>query len=541
MTPRTLEALLGDPYDENNPTGHAAIIAADDAGEPLAAGEAVLDAWQVNAEYVPAELGGRLTAVDDLVRRLRPVFRRDAGLGLGHGLTTLMASLNVWASGTADQRERLAGMLLAGERVSVAYHELEHGNDITRNALRAARGGDGFVLDGAKRVINNAGRARAAVVFARTADPAAAPGGRDHSLLLLDDLDRVPGVTRLPRLRTSGLAGCRLAGFGFDGAVVGEDALVGAVGTGAETALRSFQVSRCVTAGAGTSLLDGALFGVYRFASERVLYGRSVTAIPHARSVLAGAFIDLHIAQALARVAARALHLHPGVAGRYAAAAKYLAPKITEDALADLAVILGARSYLREGEYAFVGKHVRDIAGLSIGHAGGVSCQLAVLPDLPGVRPVVADPALFDDSPLPALDFGKLRMRAGKADPLLGALEGALEGAADDGLRAELASVRAAAAALPVTERGVTASHRSLALTERYAWLLAVSACLNSPRAADPLWTAAVLERIGLRSGRTAEPATTTASDAAYQDLADRAATGRSFDIDPDPTIRALA
>ncbi|TKG60514.1 acyl-CoA dehydrogenase [Prauserella endophytica] len=537
MNGDALEELLGDPYDGSNPTGHAAIVAADDAGEPCAAGEAVLDAWQANAEYVPAELGGRLTAVDELVRRLRPVFRRDAGLGLGHGLTTLMASLNVWAAGTAEQRKHLAGRLLAGERVSVAYHELEHGNDLTRNALRAERRGNGFVLDGTKRVINNAGRARAAVVFARTADPAAAPGGRDHSLLFVDDLDRVPGLTRLPRLRTSGLAGCLLAGFGFDGAVVGEDALVGAVGTGAETALRSFQVSRCVTAGVGTSLLEGALFGVYRFATERVLYGRPVTAIPHARSVLAGAFIDLQVAQALARVAARALHLYPSVAGRYAAAAKYLAPKITENALADLAVVLGARGYLREGEYAFVGKHLRDIAGLSIGHAGGVSCQLTVLPDLPGVRPTGAEGALFDDSPLPELDLGELRVRAGRADPLLGALEGV----ADDELRAELASVRADAAALPVTERGVTASHRSLALTERYAWLLAASACLNSPRAADPQWTDAVLERIGLRSGRTTERTSTAALDAAYQDMADRAATGRSFDLDPEPVLRALA
>ncbi|MEU6644633.1 acyl-CoA dehydrogenase [Saccharomonospora sp. NPDC046836] len=542
MTAPTLETLLGDPYDETNPTGHAAVLAADDAGEPLAAGEAVLDGWSVNAEYVPVALGGRLADVPTLIRRLRPVFRRDAGLGLGHGLTTLMAALNVWTAGTPEQCRRVAGLLLAGERISVAYHELAHGNDLARNALRAEPTSAGFLLHGTKQVINNAGRARAAVIFARTADPAAPPGGRDHSLLLLDDLDAVAGLTRLPRLRTSGLAGCRLAGLGFDGAAVPAGALVGEPGTGGSTALRSFQVSRCVTAGVGTALLEAALFGVYRFAAGRILYGRPVTALPHARYLLAGAFADLHIAQAFTHAAARSLHLCPAAAGRYAAAAKFLVPRLVEDALGDLAVVLGARSYLRTGPYAFVGKHLRDIAGLSIGHAGGVSCQLALLPDLPGlVLDEPAAPELFGTSPLPPLDFTALRMRASRPDPLLAALAPALDAVGGElaaGVRVELAELRAAAGALPVAERGVTAGHRSLALTERYAWLLATSACLNSPHAGDPLWTDAVLERIGLRSGRLGEPRTTTAAEAAFAVLTDRAERGRSFDLDPEPVVR---
>ncbi|MBB1253129.1 acyl-CoA dehydrogenase [Streptomyces sp. OF3] len=558
--PAPLDELLGDPFASDNPTGYEAALAADDRGEPFAAGEVVLDRAGLGAEYVPAGLGGRLTGVDTLVRRLRPVFRLDAGLGLGHGLTTLMAALNVWTAGDTAQRARVARLLLDGRRLSVAYHELEHGNDLTGNHLRADPAPQGFTLHGLKRVINNTDRAAGAVVFARTTPWASRPTGRDHSLILLDDLTALPDDTfrRLPRLRTSGLAGCRLGGFEFDGCPVPADALLGGLGEGSSVALRSFQVSRCVTAGAGTALLEAALFGVHRFATERVLYGRPVSALPHARSLLAGAFADLQVAGALARAAARALHLHPAAAGRYAATAKYLVPRLVEDALTDLAVLLGARSYLREGEYAFVGKHLRDIAGLSIGHAGGVSCQLTVLPELPGLRLTgpPADPALFDDSPTPPLDPAALRLRGSREDPLLTVLAHALDDADPHpglaplatGLRAELDAVRAESAALPPAARGVAADHRALALTERYAWLLAAAACVGTATRTgptggtpDPRWLRAVLERIGRRSGRLPEPRDIAPLDALYGELEHRVATGVSLDIDPEPVARRPA
>jgi alkylation response protein AidB-like acyl-CoA dehydrogenase len=546
--PPSLEPLLGDPFDATNPTGHDAVLAADDRGQPLAAGEAVLDRWGANAEYVPVALGGRLGGVDELVRRLRPVFRRDAGLGLGHGLTSLMAALPVWAAGDDRQRERLTTLLLGGERVCVAFHELAHGNDLSGNELRARTAPPGLRLDGTKQVINNTGQAAAALVFARTGTRT----GREHSLLLLDDLRTLPArsFTRLPRFRTAGLAGCQLGGLHFTDCPVPESAVVGRPGDGVAVALRAFQVSRCVTAGVGTALLEASLFAVLHFATHRRLYGRTVADIPHARSLLAGAFTDLQVAQALAHGAARSLHLHPEVAGRYAAAAKYLVPRFVEDALGDLAVVLGARSYLREGPYAVVGKHLRDIAGLSIGHAGGLSCQLTLLPELAGLDPThaPAHEAVFTDTPLPALDLAALRLRGGRADPLLATLTSRLDelGPLGDTTRAELAAFRAAAAVLPPAERGITASPRTLQLTDRYAWLLAAACCVGVHDAAArtgappgaPEWLHRALYRIAHRSRRPAVPAAPHADDAVLAELTARAAAETSLDLHPEPVTR---
>jgi hypothetical protein len=76
-----IEKLLGDPLDRDNPLGFEAVPAADERREMLPAGEWLLDEHGLNADFVPASLGGRFAQADRLARPLRPVFRRDCTLG----------------------------------------------------------------------------------------------------------------------------------------------------------------------------------------------------------------------------------------------------------------------------------------------------------------------------------------------------------------------------------------------------------------------------------------------------------------------------
>jgi hypothetical protein len=115
-----LEALLGDPTDPGNPLGYGALLEADRAAVPFAEGEAVLDDFGLNAEFVPRELGGRLDGIDTLVRVMRPVFRRDVGLAMGYGMTTysrlaarlkeLLSTVDAAAAG-ADDEAQVAGRI----------------------------------------------------------------------------------------------------------------------------------------------------------------------------------------------------------------------------------------------------------------------------------------------------------------------------------------------------------------------------------------------------------------------------------------------
>lgn len=555
-----LERALGDPYDSDNPLGFAATVGNDERGEISAAGEELLDRLCLNAEFVPVALGGRLHAIDELVRAVRPVMRRDATLGLGYGITSFMAAINLWVAGTAAQRARIAELLLSGAKVSVAYHELDHGNDFSRNEFRAQVAGDRIELDGRKQVINNIERAAAMVLFARTGPGA---GSRSHSVIFADKVELDPARVRyLGRYRSVGVRGCQLGGIELASCELPADSVVGELGHGVEIALRSFQITRAALPGMALGSLDTALRTVLRFARSRQLYGTTVADLPHARATLAGVFADLLACDCLATAAARALHVVPEQAGSLAAATKYLVPRIISEALYELSIVLGARSYIREGEHAIFQKIARDTPVLGVGHASAGACLATLVPQLTALarrawgRDEDPPAALFDrDYELAALAPTKLGLGAAHRDamicgvgPALDELDSACassptarELAAK--LRAAKADLQTDAAALAPKDRTSFGSADAFELGHRYAVLVAASACLGTWRtersephafASDPAFVLASLQRLVGRLTRSG-PLDAELEAPLFAELQRRDGATRSFDLDDLP------
>ncbi|MFD9130089.1 acyl-CoA dehydrogenase [Kitasatospora sp. NPDC059571] len=563
-----LEALFGDPARADNPLGHAALLEADEAGRLVPEGEKLLDAFGLNHEFVPAALGGRLRRVDDLVRVLRPVFRRDASLGLGYGVTSFLAAVAVWSAGSPEQRRRTADLLLGGGKLAIAYHELAHGNDFVRNEFRAEAADGGYLLHGRKEVINNAERAAGLVLFSRTSPE---PGSRSHSVLLIDKAGLDPDrYDHLPRYRTVGVRGCEIGGFDFRDCPVPADALVGAAGDGVETALRSFQITRSAVPGMVLAGADTALRTVVGFAAGRRLYGRHALDIPHARAALAGAFTDLLICDSLSLAGTRAVHLLPEQTSVYAAAVKYLVPKVLNETMYDVSIVLGANSYVREGDFGIFQKHVRDIPMTSLGHAGSAACQATIIPQLPRLArrswPGGGEPApdalfrLHED--LPPLDTDRLVLAAGQ-DGLVGSLlAGADRLAGPDGpdaasygtelralaagLTAELRRLQEECDQLRPQDRTTLANPHAYALADRYALVLAAAACLGvwqqqrgtDAFLADPAWLVAALLRITRRLGLPVPDGVTDPADHMLHELLARHEGRRSLDLYDTPLAR---
>jgi alkylation response protein AidB-like acyl-CoA dehydrogenase len=554
-----LEQLLGDPHDPGNPFGHAALLAADERGELIPEAERALDGFGLNAEFVPRELGGRLDRVDNLARVLRPVFRRDPALGLGYGVTSFLAAIAVWASGSEAQRRWTADLLLRGGRLAIAYHELAHGNDFVRNEFAALPDGADFLLDGRKEVINNAERAEALVLFSRTT---AEPGPRSHSVLLVDKASLpVDRFDHLPRYRTVGVRGCEIGGFEFRRCPLPGDALVGTPGEGVEIALRSFQITRSVVPGMVLGGADTALRTVVGFAVQRELYGRSLLGIPHVRAAIAGSFADLLVSDCLCLVATRAVHLLPEQTSVYAAVVKYLVPKVLQETTYDLSIVLGANFYVRNGDYGVFQKHVRDLPMTSLGHAGTAACQATIIPQLPRLARRAwtlgeeAPQALFrPHEDLPPLDTDRLTLAADQDALVASLLSGAdrLEG--PEGRGRELAGVRAMVRclvdelhrcreeglALSPQDRTALASPHAYAVADRYALVLAGSACLNvwldrqpdgSAFLDDPRWLTAALTRVVRRLGRTLPEGAELDVDWMLREVLERHRSARSYDL----------
>ncbi|MBT2498935.1 acyl-CoA dehydrogenase [Agromyces sp. ISL-38] len=521
--PDDLDALFGDPMAPG-PFGYATIADDDQARRMSAAAESILEEWGAGADFVPASLGGRWVSTEDLVQRWRPIFRRDPSLGLGYGITTLMAALNVWVAGDDEQRADVADRLVRGERIAVGFHELDHGNDLLHNECAATERGGRWYVRGQKHVINNVDRAESILIMARTSDE---PGARSHTLLMWnkDDVTR-PFADTSRRVLTAGMRGCRLGDAVFDDLPVPASGTIGAPGAAAQVALTAFQVSRAVVPALAIATVDAALDLAVRFGSERSLYGGVVLDLPHARALLAGAIADFLIADALSAVVVRALHLAPAECLILTAAAKYLVPHLLTSAMQDLSVLFGSTFYARVAPYEIFEKFLRDLAIVPIGHGGSTACLLTILPNLPAWlrrsrRTQATDPALFQlGGPLEELDFGRLSLGAGSSDPLGAALRDPTvrerfapdSGAANalDRLGEALDELGEQIDALTASELGTDAPPAAFALAHRLTLLLAAGAwggvCAGPDAPSitrDPLVREACLARIeGRLSGR---------------------------------------
>ena len=524
-----LEQRFGDPADPGNPLRSEEFLDADAREQLLPAGERMLDGFGLNAEFVPRALGGRLDRLDTMARVLRTVFRRDAALGLGYGVSSFLGAVVVWAAGSPEQQRRTAALLDSGGRVAGAYPELARGSDFLHNEFdaRRARGG-GYLLTGSKEAFNNVDRAGALVLFARTGE-----GRRSHSALLVEPA-ALPAarVERLPRHSTLGVRGCLVGGIRFHGCPIPGSALLGEPGQGLDLALRAFPITRS----AGPSMALGCADTALRTAVASTLArgGRDPLRTAHIRSVLTGAFVDLLICDCLALVATRAVHLLPEDSGPAAAAVKYLLPQLLTEAGYDLSTVLGSQFYLRQGEFGVFQKNVRDLPMIGLGPAGSAACRATVVPQLPRLARTswFVDPeppgALFRlrEGGLPPLDPNRLEPSAA-ADPLAAALLAAdaalqheAESGADGPLRRlaglsaqlvdELAQLRKTALALDADGGSALANPRSNALADRYALVLAGAAVLGVRRfqqtggdgfLTDPAWAEAALLRIVRRLG----------------------------------------
>ncbi|CAL9632402.1 hypothetical protein SUDANB176_06117 [Streptomyces sp. enrichment culture] len=529
MSAAELDALLGDAWDDRNPVGHAAVLAADERQEMLADGERALDEYGLNAEFVPVAYGGRLERADRLAEVLRTLWRRDPCLGLGYGFSSLIASVNIWTTGDEEQRRRAADLLLANGRIAAAFHELAHGNDFAHAECAARPDGEGWLLSGRKEIVTNVRRAEAMVLFARTGS---GPGSRSHSQFLLLRDDVPAGTLRdLPRFHSSGMRGVQLGGVEFTGCPLPGEALIGAPGQGIEVALRSYQITRSVGPATTVGPLDTALRLAVRCSLDRRLYGGTVADLPYVRTVIARAYADLLAMDAFSAVVLRALHLEPESMAVYAPAAKYLTARILLDAFENLRAVLGARSYLRQGTYGMFQKLARDVAPATFAHVSLTAALVTLLPQLPRLarRSWLADPSaapsLFDPAgDLPALSLDRLSAGMPRHDGIIGALaelaDGVPTGDSDPvrrfaaRCRDELRTLREGCAGLGPADITIDASPAAFALADRYTAVLAAACALAVWRQCGTRYPdAALLGLLDRLTGRMGGPPVLTPAE----------------------------
>jgi acyl-CoA dehydrogenase len=250
------------------PAGEPRGAALDDAARGLvrALGKAGL-----LAACVPASCGGRHEKLD--VRSIclaREILARHEGLadfafamqGLGSGAITLF--------GTTEQQRRYLPAVGRGEAIAAfALSEPDAGSDVAAMSTTARPDGGGYVIDGTKTWISNAGLADFYVVFARLGDQ---PGTKGLAAFIVE-ADR-PGLKIAERIDV--IAPHPLGKLRFEGCRVGREALLGGPGDGFRIAMSVLDVFRSTVGAAALGFARRALDEAVGRALERKTFGHAL-------------------------------------------------------------------------------------------------------------------------------------------------------------------------------------------------------------------------------------------------------------------------
>src|SRR5215469_1826264 len=219
-------------------------------------------------EYGGAGIGelGYCVALEEL-GRANSAFSNLIGAHCSIGVMAL------YLDGSKDLKSNYMEKLCAGEKLACfALSEPNAGSDAANIQTSARREGNTFVINGVKHFITSGDIADYATVFAVTDKALGARGGITAFWV---DLNQ-PGVKRGPKDRKMGLYGSHTCELIFQDAKVPADHVIGQVGMGFITAMKTLDMGRlslgagCV--GGSQILLERAI----AHAKERVQFGKPI-------------------------------------------------------------------------------------------------------------------------------------------------------------------------------------------------------------------------------------------------------------------------
>ena len=220
---------------------------------------------------VPATSGGPLPAID--VRSLcliRESLAFHSGIadcafaiqGLGSAPITLF--------GNAALKQKFLPGMIEGKRLGAfALSEPDSGSDVARLRTAARRDGDGYVLNGAKTWISNAGIADHYIVFARTGEPGDAKG---LAAFVVDA--GTPGLATTEKI---GIVAPHVIGtLIFNDCRVDASALLGEPGEGFRIAMSTLDIFRATVGAAALGFARRALHEAIDRVGRREVFGQKL-------------------------------------------------------------------------------------------------------------------------------------------------------------------------------------------------------------------------------------------------------------------------
>ncbi len=297
-----------------------------------------------HAIHIPEEYGGEGGDALAACLVIEEVSRGCASSGLIPAVNKL-GTLPLMLSASDTLLKTYLPEVASGEAMfSYALSEREAGSDAAAMKTRAVADGDDWILNGQKSWISNAGVSKYYTVMAAT-DPDKGPkGGISAFVVHADD----EGFSLGQPERKLGIHGSPTREIFFENCRIPGDRIVGEVGTGFQTAMRTLDHTRITIGAQAVGIAQGALEVATAYAKDRHQFGKPIASFQGLQFMLADMAMKLEAARQLIYVAAAKSERDDDDLTFYGAAAKAYASDVAMEITTDAVQVLGGAGYTKD-------------------------------------------------------------------------------------------------------------------------------------------------------------------------------------------------
>jgi alkylation response protein AidB-like acyl-CoA dehydrogenase len=294
------------------------------------------------AAHVPTEFGGDGADALATVLIIEEVARACGSSSLIPAVNKL-GSMPLILGGNEEQKKRWLPRLVKGEGFSYCLSESEAGSDASAMRTKVERSGDGWVLNGSKKWITNAGASELYSVIAQ-GDPTG--GTKGITAFVVEKSD--PGVSFGAPEKKMGMRGSPTREVYFDNVELSDDRRISEVGQGFALAMNTLDHTRITIAAQAIGLAQGAFDVATKYAHERQQFGKPIFDFQAIQFMLADMAMNIEAARLLTYSAAIKSENGEKDLRFFSAASKCfasdMAMKVTQDAIQ----VLGGYGYVTD-------------------------------------------------------------------------------------------------------------------------------------------------------------------------------------------------
>ena len=294
------------------------------------------------AAHVPTEFGGDGADALATVLIIEEVARVCGSSSLIPAVNKL-GSMPLILGGNEEQKKRWLPRLVKGEGFSYCLSESEAGSDASAMRTKVERSGDGWVLNGRKKWITNAGESELYSVVAQS-DPSL--GTKGITAFVVEKSD--PGVSFGAPEKKMGMRGSPTREVYFDNVQLGDDRRISEVGQGFALAMNTLDHTRITIAAQAIGLAQGAFDVATKYAHERHQFGKPIFDFQAIQFMLADMAMNIEAARLLTYSAAIKSENNEKDLRFFSAASKCFASDIAMKVTQDAIQVLGGYGYVTD-------------------------------------------------------------------------------------------------------------------------------------------------------------------------------------------------